>query len=109
MEKSLLEWRCRLAKPPKAGCLSLASVLRRVGLWPVAPGDADTDGDVDGADFARFTACLSGPGTFFATPPLCRRFDLDRDQDIDQSDFGVFQRCISGPDIPADPGCGISQ
>jgi hypothetical protein len=64
--------------------------------WPVAPGDADTDGDVDGADLVRLVGCMSGPQVPLARPMLCRRFDLDHDQDVDQTDFAIFQRHYTG-------------
>ena len=54
------------------------------------PGDFDSDGDVDSADFDLFKACVSGPAIPY--PPGCSSKDLDADGDADQSDFGIFQQ-----------------
>jgi len=66
--------------------------------------DLDRDGDVDGADLARFGVCFSGPA-IPQTNPDCLIADFDGDKDVDQSDFGLLQRCTSGVDKPADPLC----
>ena len=69
----------------------------------VIPCGADTDGDVDGDDYAFFESCASGPAV-----PLtgdCSACDFDGDADVDHEDFGVFQRCYSGENNPADPNC----
>ena len=64
-----------------------------VHVWslPVGPtGDLDDDGDVDLADFAILSGCLSGP----ETPPEsgCTTADLDKDNDVDLADLAVFQQ-----------------
>ena len=69
-----------------------------------APGDFDSDGDVDQADFGRFQTCFTSPGQA-QDDPDCVMAKLDEDADVDQNDFGLFQRCISGPGNPADPDC----
>lgn len=88
-------------------------------LVPQIPGDFDTDGDVDIADFEAFVACETGPDLLYdpgdlpEPAPGCTQVpdfenriaaDLDRDGDVDQRDFGIFQRCYSGS-MPGDPGC----
>ncbi len=65
--------------------------------------DLDRDGDVDAADYALFTACVSGPGVSIADG--CHNRDIDDDADVDQVDFGIFQRCLSGAEVPADLAC----
>ncbi len=67
-------------------------------------GDADRDGDVDGADFAAFDACRSGPGV--ALSAGCAGYDRDGDADVDLDEFGAFQRCYSGQNVAAQAACG---
>lgn len=57
-------------------------------------GDFGADGDVDLADYARFTTCMNGPGGGLA--PKCECFDLDSDGDIDARDFAEFQKSFTG-------------
>lgn len=79
-------------------------------LRPRVPGDLDDDNDVDGADVAVFSRCMTGAG-IVAVPEGCggqatNIADLDGDGDADQDDFGIMQRCISGSYLPVDPACG---
>jgi hypothetical protein len=62
-------------------------------LYPF--GDIDQDGDVDLTDYARYTACLSGPNQT-TPPPGCTpvefdRSDFDSDGDVDARDFAIGQ------------------
>ena len=66
-----------------------------------APGDFDSDGDVDQGDFAYFQRCLSGNGQVVDQP--CRNADLHVDGDVDLDDYQVFQSCMGGANQP--PGC----
>lgn len=61
-----------------------------------APADADRDGDVDLADFARFQACFSGGLPTSADACLCI-FNDDVDGDIDEADFLRFEELMTGP------------
>ncbi|MCB9849571.1 MAG: thrombospondin type 3 repeat-containing protein [Phycisphaerales bacterium] len=54
-----------------------------------AAGDADGDGDVDVADYARFATCMSGPSGGIGSN--CECLDLDADGDVDMRDFAEFQ------------------
>jgi hypothetical protein len=56
----------------------------------MTPGDWDADGDVDLADYAEFTACLTGPGG--SVQAGCSIFNFDLDNDIDMKDFAAFAR-----------------
>ncbi len=55
-----------------------------------APGDFDTDGDVDLSDFARFQECLDEAVPQVDAP--CDIFDAEPDGDLDLLDFARFQR-----------------
>ncbi|MEP0845138.1 MAG: hypothetical protein HRF43_20745, partial [Phycisphaerae bacterium] len=74
---------------------------------PVPFADADRDGDVDQADFARFQECYTGPAGGVAAG--CECFDRDNGGTgngvIDEQDLFHFERCASGPWIAADPTC----
>ncbi|MBN1488726.1 MAG: serine hydrolase, partial [Phycisphaerae bacterium] len=77
----------------------------KITRWPAGyyiPGDFDTDGDVDLADFGAFSFCFNGPNR-----PLpvagCDVADLDKDDDVDLADFGLFAACFNGPNRP--PAC----
>jgi parallel beta-helix repeat protein len=63
-------------------------------------GDFAGDGDVDLADYARFTQCLGGPAHPAGyTPPSrqCRTvFDFDVDNDVDLSDAAEFMLVFPG-------------
>lgn len=76
-----------------------------VAVTPSVPADFDNDGDLDGGDYARFEACMSGPSVPQGDP-ACLPADLDEDGDVDQSDFGTFQVCYSGTGRPAELSCG---
>ncbi|MBI4581931.1 MAG: hypothetical protein HY718_19695 [Planctomycetes bacterium] len=66
--------------------------------------DADQDGDVDAADFARFQACLNtGGGAILAG---CECWDQDENGLVEETDFiHGFVNCGTGAEIPADPDC----
>ncbi len=70
-------------------------------VFVIGAPDFDEDCDVDLRDYARFTDCVSGPGTT-TPPPLCdwRDFciaDSDGDGDVDLLDFATFQEQYTGP------------
>jgi hypothetical protein len=81
----------------------LGARVDRITAFKDFPGDIDDDGDVDLADFSRWTTCARGPnqpvgGNPFFPPPACRdAYDFDDDSDIDLDDFGEFQRLFSIP------------
>ncbi len=71
-----------------------------IRLPPVAPGDFDDDGVIDGHDCATLVDSMRGPG---APYPPCRRTDLNGDGATDLRDFVQFQRRYASPcDDPAD-------
>jgi hypothetical protein len=93
--------------------------FNRVGFWSVTPldadqvsfngidvsvvpapvpGDFDSDGDVDGADFIVWQTNF--PITSGATPS---QGDADGDTDVDGADFATWQSSF-----PAGPGLGVS-
>jgi acetyltransferase-like isoleucine patch superfamily enzyme len=72
---------------------------------PFAYGDFDVDLDVDAADAADFTSCVSGPA-LGALQPICDHIDSDDDGDVDLDDFRWLQLCFSAAGIEADPYCG---
>ena len=59
-----------------------------------APGDYDSDGNVDLDDYANFPGCMTGPGGGIL--PNCGPFDFDVDVDVDLQDFGGFQEGFTG-------------
>ncbi|UCD29515.1 MAG: hypothetical protein JSV03_03270, partial [Planctomycetota bacterium] len=67
----------------------------------LAPGDFDSDGDVDQEDFGIFQACYSGNNRPY--PDGCEHADLHTDGDVDQDDFAEFHACMGGANQP--PGC----
>lgn len=69
-----------------------------------APGDLDSDGDVDLDDFAILQGCLSGPAVP-QTDPGCEQAKMDGDEDVDVDDVTVFLNCLSGPGQPSDAFC----
>jgi len=75
--------------PPGTTGYACASVINPV------PGDIDTDFDVDFADFASFTNCLTGPDVGLTTG--CDLADLGGDADVDLDDFAQFQQQFTGP------------
>lgn len=54
-------------------------------------GDADDDGDVDGADFLALPFALTGPDAG-PVPDELFMFDFDLDEDVDMPDLARFQR-----------------
>lgn len=61
--------------------------------------DADFDGDVDQADFARFQLCLDD----FGFSDFCTCLDQltgTPDGQTDQTDFAFFKNCTTAPDVP---------
>jgi len=60
---------------------------------PPVPGDYDGDGDVDLADMAGWSDCMTGPLGGPVSAP-CTAFDLDADQDVDMEDFAVMQALL---------------
>lgn len=57
--------------------------------------DLDGDCDVDGADYAMFQMCFTGPGT---TPaPGCAAADMNGDGAVDMTDFIMLQLAFTGP------------
>ncbi len=59
-----------------------------------ALGDFDSDGDVDGIDYAMLFRCLEGPET--AVGLDCRNADLQRDGDVDLADYRKLLQCFAG-------------
>lgn len=67
-----------------------------VHLFEHAPGDLDSDGDVDMDDFQRMQACHEG-----VDEPCeyeCQGADLDEDGDVDMDDAATFFDHLNGPD-----------
>ncbi len=62
------------------------------------PDECECPGKVDGSvtlnDYARYAACISGPGGGTASECLC--FDFDKDNDVDFSDFAALQLIFTG-------------
>ncbi|HRX86971.1 MAG TPA: hypothetical protein P5572_18260 [Phycisphaerae bacterium] len=72
------------------GAINVLNFFHFAPVLPQTPGDGDCDGDVDLADLALLTACLTGPAAT-SPAPLCRAaFDADADADIDLRDFATF-------------------
>ncbi len=82
---------------PDAGALRGGEYELNAGFWfPVTPGDAGEDGNVNLADYAEFQACSTGPDG--GTPAEgCRIFDVNRSGTIDMADFAVIQTSYTGP------------
>lgn len=57
-------------------------------------GDVNRDGNIDLADHATLSGCLTGPQTPCSEP--CRRSDIDGDGDVDLKDWSVLQRRFLG-------------
>jgi sugar lactone lactonase YvrE len=72
--------------------------IRGVALDLRRAGDFDDDGDLDGADWAEFAACLGGPGQLpNPVPPVTSEqclaaFDAQGDGDVDLEDAAAFLR-----------------
>ncbi|MBN1489033.1 MAG: immunoglobulin domain-containing protein [Phycisphaerae bacterium] len=87
------------------GCGSATSNAAMLSVLVLADGDAD--GDVDLADFARFSACFNGPNR--APAPGCvGDADYDEDGDVDLTDFAMFSACFNGPNRPPAAGCPLA-
>jgi hypothetical protein len=73
------------------------------------PADIDLDGDVDGNDFAFFSACFNGAGNSprdGCSPEQSNAYDFDFDDDIDGVDFAKFAQCFNKAGNPPRPlGC----
>jgi len=65
--------------------------IRVCGLF----GDGNGDCEVDSADYAEWSDCLTGPA-IVATPPSCTFADLDHDGDVDLFDFLLLQESFTG-------------
>ena len=78
-----------------------------IGIPQPNNGDADGDGDIDGADMRVFAECLSGPGVWpeppdFMTGEDCiHAFDFDADDDVDLADACLLDLVRTG--LPAPP------
>ncbi|MCP4589269.1 MAG: right-handed parallel beta-helix repeat-containing protein [bacterium] len=66
-----------------------------MGAYESGFGDTSCDQDVDAADYAFWTPCMTGPG---GEPYAggCVPFDSDLDGDIDLRDFAAFQAAFTG-------------
>lgn len=76
------------------------------GTRLILAGDCDTDGDIEGTDFATTADCLSGPDSP-AGDPSCSCSDFDGDLDVDLVDLGAFWRtfdCVAPAIISAPQG-----
>lgn len=71
-----------------------ASCVAPIGPVPMIPGDCDGDGDIDLADYACFSNCVTGPDGSIGTD--CGTFDLDNDADVDLLDWQRFQAIFTG-------------
>ena len=60
----------------------------------ITPGDFDTDGDIDLADFLDLVRCFTGPNRTVSLD--CLAADLDLDLDVDLADLIVFQTVFTG-------------
>jgi len=81
---------------PVAGMTGSSGNRITIGfLFPIAPGDAELDGDVDLGDYSSMPSCLRGPGAPVAQDP-CGSYDLDRNGTVDLADFAVFQTSFRG-------------
>ena len=75
-----------------------------VALAQYNPGDYDSDGDIDGDDFANWGVCMTGPDGN-ELDASCYPFDFDAYADVDLLDFGSFQAMFG----QAAPDCGRPQ
>ncbi|MBP7936869.1 MAG: hypothetical protein KA354_19685 [Phycisphaerae bacterium] len=78
--------------------------------------DFNEDDAVNGSDFSKFVACVTGPSIPYTggLPAGCDlipdgegfiKADSDRDGDVDQSDVGMMQRCFSTRGGRIEPDC----
>jgi hypothetical protein len=77
------------------GCGTTSSAEARLAI--AAPGDYDSDGDVDMADLQELTFCLQGPQALINPGHFCLAGDANGDRHIDLSDFASFQRMFTNP------------
>lgn len=61
------------------------------------PFDANSDGDVDFADFQTFLFCFQGPDKTYPDGHFCRKEDGDGDADSDLADLALLQVYFTGP------------
>lgn len=96
----------RLLQPERRFLFVLAVIAAASVAW-AEPGDFDSDGDVDLADFLVFQECFRGSGV--AISPPCDAFDLDADGDVDLSDFIAFQGVFTraGPRLRVVPARSV--
>lgn len=76
---------------------------RYAGPDVVYAPDADSDGDVDVADFAILQRCQ---GEALPLSPECIGADVDGDGDLDGDDLGALLFCLTGPGGLSAPQCG---
>lgn len=76
-----------------------------IAAWSSGSADFDQDSDVDLADHANFSLCLTASGPFRPPGPeleSCMEvFDADADGDVDLADAAWFQCNFTGRRIPA--------
>lgn len=72
-----------------------AEIDAAADVAPGLMGDADADADIDLADFAVFSGCVTGPPVG-GVPRACRTMDFDFDGDVDLIDFAGFQVVFQG-------------
>jgi choice-of-anchor B domain-containing protein len=74
-------------------------VLEPDAATNAGPADCDSDGDVDGIDFAVFASCYNKAGnpprTLGCSTQQGQKFDFDDDGDVDGIDFSVFASCFN--------------
>jgi len=61
-----------------------------------SPGDINTDGFIDLADFSGFATCMGGPVVAPCCSQCCR-VDFARDEDVDLADFRALQLIFGEP------------
>ncbi|HNQ22845.1 MAG TPA: right-handed parallel beta-helix repeat-containing protein [Phycisphaerae bacterium] len=66
-----------------------------MGAYEFGSGDYDCNRAVNLADYAAWTACMTGPeaGPY---PLGCEAFDFDTDADVDLADFSAFEVVFAG-------------
>jgi hypothetical protein len=78
--------------------ISVVRVDGSIRFIPVGPmGDADRDGDVDLADWARFQVCYTADSPYGILDNACRVLDWDGDNRIDLTDYAEFVPLLTGP------------
>lgn len=79
-------------------CFSTDECGIYLARYPIAPGDADEDNDVDSRDIARFMNCFGGMDVP-SDQPDCRNSDSDNDNDADLVDWNGIIGCLSAPGV----------